>query len=131
MMRKFFISLALLLSLSLPLVPVPALAFNPFVGICSNGAAQASSLCQGQSGDTSQDPLTGTKGLIRGIANIIAFVAGLGAIITIIVGGLKYITAAGDANKAKSARDTIVAALVGLVIIALADTLIGLVLSKV
>lgn len=130
MMRKILTSLALLLTLSIPLVPVPALAYNPFGDVCSNDAAQGSSLCQGQ-GDSSQNPLTGTKGLIRGIANIIAFVAGLGAIITIIVGGLKYITAGGDANKAKSARDTIVAALVGLVIIALADTIIGLVLSRV
>lgn len=129
MIRRFFTAVLVLLTLSVPLVPATALAFDPFGQIC-NGSGASSSLCQGR-GNDSQDPLTGTKGLIRGIANILALVTGLGAVIFIIVGGLRYITANGDANKAKSARDTIVAAVIGLVIIALADTIIALVLSRI
>lgn len=129
-MRRIFISLGIVTALLMPLVPAVAYAYDPRGGICGLPAAQSSSLCQA-SVNTSQDPLTGQTGLIRGIANIMAFVAGVGAIITIIVGGFRYITAGGDANKAKSARGAIVAALIGLVIIALADSIISLVLSRI
>ena len=130
MIRTLFITIAALVALAAPLVPAVAYAYNPIGGICDVPGAQNSSLCQGQ-GDTSQDPLTGQKGLIRGIANILAFVTGLGAIITIIVGGFRYITANGNADQAKSARGAIIAAIIGIVIILLADTIIGFVLSRI
>ncbi len=48
----------------------------------------------------------------------------------LIYGGIKYITSSGDAGNAGSAKNTIVYALVGLVVIALAKTIIGYVISK-
>lgn len=130
MIRKLFTTITMLASLSLPLLPATALAYNPVGGVCDLPGTQRSALCQGQ-GDSTQDPLTGPKGLIRGIANILAFVTGLGAVVTIIVGGVRLITANGDANQVKGARGAIVAAVIGLVIIALADTIIGFVLSRI
>lgn len=130
MIRKIIITIAMLTAACLPLMPATALAYSPLDSVCNTQPAQNSSLCQGQ-GDTSQNPLTGPKGLIRGIANILAFVTGLGAVITIIVGGLRLITANGDANKVKSARGAIIAALIGIVIILLADTIISLVLGRI
>ena len=130
MIRRLFITLGLLAALAVPLAPATALAYDPLGGVCSSGQAQQSSLCQGR-GDSSQDPLTGTKGLIRGIANILAFVTGLGAVIIVIVAGLRYITANGDANQAKKARDAIIAALIGIVIIVLADSIVGFVISRI
>jgi len=129
-MRNILIVISFIACLSLLLVPAKALAFDPFGNVCDGAFASTSSLCQGR-GDSSQNPLTGPKGLIRGIANILAFVTGLGAVITIMVGGFRLITANGDANQIKTARGAIVAAIIGLAIIALADTLISLVLSRI
>lgn len=129
MIRRLFITLISLVALLLPLVPASASAFDIFGQTCSGSASQ-SALCQGR-GDSSQDPLTGRNGLIRGIANVLAFVTGLGALITIIVGGFRYITANGDANKAKGARDAIVAAVVGLLIVALAESILAIVLGRI
>jgi hypothetical protein len=49
----------------------------------------------------------------------------------IIVGGLKYILSAGDSGNVTSAKNTIVYAIVGLVIVALAQFVVRFVLTKV
>ena len=59
-----------------------------------------------------------------------ATIAGLICAIFIVVGGVQYITAAGDAEKAKSARNTIVYALVGLLVTAIAAAIVSFVISR-
>ncbi len=110
------------------LLPAPAFAFDLFP-VCSDGGAGASAVCQGRSGG-STNPLTGSNGLLRGIAGIIALVTGVIAVVIVIIGGLRFVLAGGDPGKVKSARDTIVFAIVGLVVIVLADSIISLVISR-
>ncbi|MGA2667156.1 MAG: hypothetical protein ABSE91_03700 [Patescibacteria group bacterium] len=68
--------------------------------------------------------LTGTtNGLIGVIATILTWVfliAGILAVIYLIYGGILYITAGGDAEKATKGRVAIVNAIIGIIIIALA-----------
>ena len=59
---------------------------------------------------------------------ILESVIGVGAVVAvayIIVGGVKYMTAEGDAGKVKVAKNTILYALIGLVIAALAFALVN------
>ncbi len=63
--------------------------------------------------------------------NILSLVAGIAAVIMIIVGGLKYITSNGDAGNAASAKNTILYAIIGLVVVALAQIIVRFVLDKV
>jgi hypothetical protein len=49
----------------------------------------------------------------------------------LIYGGFKYITSGGDEQSTKSARDTIIYALVGLVIVAFAQIIVKFVLHNV
>lgn len=67
---------------------------------------------------------------LQDITKIVAFVAGAAAIILILVGSLQYITADGDSNKIKGARDTVIYALVGLVIIVLSAIIVEFALNK-
>ncbi len=127
MIRKLLLGLAAIFALAVFAVQ-PALAFDPFGTICNVGGSD-SAVCQ-EKNNNSNNPLTGPKGLFVGIANIIALSAGLSAIIIIIIAGFKFVTAGGDAAKAKSAQGTIVTALVGLVIIALAAAIINFVLGR-
>lgn len=95
---------------------------------CSNGTVSQSAVCQGQ---TSSNPITGPNGSIRKAANVIALIGGLIAIITIIIAGLRYMTSNGDPTKIQGARSALIFALVGIAVIVLADSIIGLVLNHI
>lgn len=128
MIRKLIIGITVLVATAGFSAAPTVLAFNPFGDACSGGGGD-SAVCQEQT-KNKDNPLTGSKGLFVGISNIIAIAAGLSAIIVIVLAGMKYVTAGGDAAKAKSAQGTIVFALIGLVIIALAASIINFVLGR-
>lgn len=95
-------------------------------------------LCQGSNidftGNTqSQDCSSGSTGigkLIRTIINVLSIIIGAVAVIMIIIGGFRYITSGGSAEGTKAARQTIVYAIVGLVIVALAQIIVHFVLNN-
>lgn len=57
---------------------------------------------------------------VGNILNAVYFVAGFIGVLMIIIGGLSYVTASGDAGKAAKARNTIVYSAIGLFIVAMA-----------
>src|ERR1700759_4614258 len=70
----------------------------------------------GASGQTDCSPETAGSNLdstISTIINILSGIGGTAAVIMIIVGGLRYVTSAGNADAAKNAKNTIVYAVVG------------------
>jgi len=68
--------------------------------------------------------------LISTIVNIFSIVVGIVAVIMIILGGFKYITSNGDSNNISSAKNTIMYAIVGIVIAALAQVIVRFVLKR-
>lgn len=81
---------------------------------------------------TCATPTTGASGLQSVLAkaiNIFSLIVGVIAVIMIIVGGLKYITSGGDSSNVSGAKNTIIYALVGLVIVALAQFIVRFVLN--
>ena len=66
-------------------------------------------------------------GILNGIIGVLAVIC----VIVIIMGGVQYMTSSGDAGKVKKAKDTILYALIGLVVCALAATIVNFVISKV
>jgi Type IV secretion system pilin len=62
--------------------------------------------------------------------NIFSIIVGIIAVIMIIVGGLKFITAGGDSGRISSARQTIIYAIIGLIIVALAQIIVRFVLGQ-
>lgn len=69
--------------------------------------------------------------LVTLIINIFSWVVGVVAVIMIIYGGFQYITAAGDTGKVGNAKNTILYALIGLVIVALAQVIVRFVLGNI
>jgi hypothetical protein len=100
-----------------------------FNNVDCSGKAATSAVCKDK--DTTGNPLTGNDGLIIKISRIVAIVAGIAATIMIIMSGLRYITANGDANQAASARSTLIYAIVGLIVIAVAQGLVALVIGNI
>ncbi len=68
--------------------------------------------------------------IIRTIINIISVIVGVVAVVMIVVGGLKYITSGGESSNVSSAKNTIIYAIIGLVIVALAQFIVRFVLDK-
>jgi len=74
---------------------------------------------------------TNVNGIIKTVINVFSFVVGVVAVIMIIVGGFRYITSGGDSGNVSSAKNTIIYAIIGLVVVALAQFIVQFVLNKV
>jgi cytochrome bd-type quinol oxidase subunit 2 len=69
--------------------------------------------------------------LVTNIVNIFSIIVGIVAVIMVIVGGFKFIISGGDSTKVTSARNTIIYAIVGLIVVALAQFIVKFVLVKI
>lgn len=65
------------------------------------------------------------------VVDILLFVAGLVAVISIIVAGVQYMSTVGNAEKGVSARKRIVNSIIGLAIVLIATTLVNFVGSSI
>ncbi len=75
-------------------------------------------------------PGTGLLGVV-GTAITLAFgVAGLVAVIYLIMGGFSYVTAGGDPEAVEAAKTTIVNAIIGLVIIFVSYLIVGFIMQQ-
>jgi Type IV secretion system pilin len=67
--------------------------------------------------------------IVRVTVDILSIIIGVAAVIMVMVAGFKYITSAGNSTNISSAKTTLIYALVGLFIAALAQFLVHFVLS--
>ena len=95
-------------------------------------------LCSGSNGDVSGGTTggcdtsanTSVNKLITDIIDVISVIVGIIAVIMIIVAGLRYITSGGKQESVTGAKNTILYAVIGLVIVALAQLIVHFVLNK-
>lgn len=69
--------------------------------------------------------------LIQSVIQILLFVIGAVSVIMIIIGGIEYVTSAGDPAKTKKAKDTVLYSIVGLVVALLAYAIVYFVLQNI
>lgn len=104
-----------------------------FNKICSE--TPSAEVCQEKertkSDTASNNSIFGPNGILTRVARILALAVGIASVIMVIIGGLKFVASTGDSAKAKSARDTIIYALVGLFVAILAQSIIVFVLQKI
>jgi hypothetical protein len=77
------------------------------------------------------DPGQRLNDILKLIINIFSLVVGVVAVIMIIIGGLKYITSGGDSGNVTGAKNTILYAIIGLVVVALSQFIVRFILSRV
>ena len=73
------------------------------------------------------------KGLMANfqtIANTLIFIVGAISVLMVIIGGLRYVLSGGDSAGLKSAKDTILYALIGVVVSVLSYALVAFVISR-
>lgn len=129
---------AALLSLAtLSVVAIPALVAVPAYAQVNSGQIN-NDLCSGTQFDLSGNSAgqctgastTSFNSLLARIINVFSIIVGVIAVIMIIVGGLRYITSGGDSSKVGTAKSTILYAIIGLVIVALAQLVVHFVLNE-
>jgi hypothetical protein len=69
--------------------------------------------------------------ILKRIVNFLSAIIGVVAVIMIIFGGFRYITSGGSDNTVTSAKNTILYAVIGLVIVALAQLLVRFVVKLI
>jgi hypothetical protein len=96
-----------------------------FAACNTNSQTQNSPLCKDS--NTTANPV---NHIIKVAADIVAVLTGAAAVIIIIIGGISLITSGGNSEAVANARKRITSALIGLVIVALAWTLITFVTDR-
>ncbi len=126
-----FVAAAVLLALPLA---VPTVAFAATTDIQNNLCGSVDSLSVDSTGTCASTTASGTStinSIITTVINLFSVIVGVIAVIMIIYAGLKYITSGGDSAKITSAKNTIVYAIIGLIVVALAQFIVKFVLNKV
>ena len=74
--------------------------------------------------------LFGSTGIFSTITNVLLFLLGAISVIMIIVGGLRYVISGGNSNNVTAAKNTILYAIVGVIIAMLSYAIINFVLGS-
>ena len=102
--------------------------FAPIDSVSAVGDASKLQACDAIGGCDDEE------GKIDNIVSIvittISVIAGVLAVIMIIVSGMKYITSGGDSSKITSAKNSLIYAVIGLVIVVLSQVIVRFVLDK-
>lgn len=127
-MKKILMLSVLLFPLYVPAVAAQGLNDD----ICPPGST--ATFCQEDDNTQGAGPndnrLYGPNGVITRVVRIISLVVGVAAVFMIIVGGIRYITSSGDPNNTNGAKNTILYAIVGLLVAVFAQAIIIFVINK-
>lgn len=136
-MKKILQKLTMSMSaLALFLVPaallaVPVAAQSGTAPSIEQGLEAGSCLSTNATDCDTEDPEDAVNNIITTVINIFSLVVGVVSVIMIIIGGLKYITSGGDSGNVSGAKNTILYAIIGLVVVALSQVIVRFVLSRV
>lgn len=110
------------------IVPTVALAVAPAAS--AEGDYTLNSGVTSAKGDGVNDTTSDPQALVKQFVNIFLFAVGALSVIMLIWGGIRYTTSAGDSNKVQAAKNTVLYAIVGLVIAILAYAIVNMVIDK-
>jgi hypothetical protein len=129
-LKRFIVLLASIGVLLFPAftVSMPAAAIDVIDPACQNPNAQQSSVCKEKNSDA--NPLFGPDGVLTTVVNVLSMIAGVLAIFVILIGGVKFITSAGDSTSVASAKRAVLYAVISLVIVAFAQVMVRFVLNR-
>ena len=124
-MKKVSVILASLLAL-------PVMAFGVTTLMADSASAQLNleSGINSAKGTGAPDNVTEDDGLIKKVVNLLLWAIGIISVIMIIIGGIRYATSNGDSTQVTAAKNTIMYAVIGLVIAIFAYAIVNFVLFQ-
>ena len=127
MLRKIkYVCVAAALSLGLAFAfTTPTTALSGASGSAKDDVCAGITSAGGDCNDTG-----GLNSVFKAVVNVISIAAGIAAVIMIMIGGFRYVTSGGDSSKVAGAKSAIIYAIVGLVVVALAQAIVRYVANK-
>ncbi|MGH7196931.1 MAG: pilin [Candidatus Saccharimonadales bacterium] len=122
-MKKIIIAIVTVFSLGL-LLATPANAQVDVFKPCANNSDSA--ICQAR-----KDKLFGPGSIWNNILNAFTFLIGAVSVVMIIIGGFRYAVSGGDQAQVTSAKNTIIYAVIGLIVAVLANAIVNFVLTNI
>lgn len=111
---------------------LPILIIGVAVAMLASGNVSALTLQEGAEAarcDGCPADLFGDTGVFKQVTNTILYIVGIIAVIMLIIGGIRYVTSGGDSKKVTDAKNTVLYAIIGLVIAFLAFAIVNFVIS--
>lgn len=130
-LKKSLLSLLMLPLMALGVTAVvPAVAYAVPDGTCNAGELSLSEGVDCAKGEEQQGDLFAPGGLFQTITNVLLFLVGAVAVIMLIIGGIRYVISGGDQSAVTSAKNTILYAIVGIVVALLAYGIVNFVVTQ-
>ncbi len=137
-LKKLFTTLSIATLFAVPVMPLAAVhvhaqdtniqsGLNCGADFNASGINDPAANCDAAGADS---PGQTVDNIIKLVINILSLIVGVVSVIMIIIGGLKYITSGGDSGNITGAKNTILYAIIGLVVVALAQVVVKFVLAK-
>ena len=102
------------------------------MGVVASNSVSALTLQEGAEAarcDGCPRDLFGDNGVFKKVTNTILYIVGIIAVVMLIIGGIRYVTSGGDAKKVTDAKNTVLYAIIGLIISFLAFAIVNFVIS--
>lgn len=129
--KSLFVAALAFSMFAMPLAVVPAVSAADF-DIQNNVCGGIEGTLGAGSGDCTSGDEAGSRvnNAVKLGLNLFSAIVGIIAVVMIIVGGVKYITSGGESGNITSAKNTIMYAVIGLVVVALAQIIVNFVLER-
>ena len=117
-----------MIKLILPVIIMSAVVFAmavaPTVSALTLQEGAEAARCDGCPKD-----LFGDTGVFKQVTNTILYIVGIIAVIMLVIGGIKYVVSGGDAKKVTDAKNTVLYAIIGLIIAFLSYAIVNFVIT--
>lgn len=104
-------------------------AYAQFDKSISDGAGSAQGKDQAQCLFGNENQCSG-DGVFKTITNVMLFIIGAVSVIMLIIGGLRYVVSGGDSTAVQNAKNTILYAIVGVIVAILAYAAVSFIISS-
>lgn len=109
------------------LAPASVAAVNYNQDVCQQPRTGTSSVCEV---NQTENPIAGPNGILTRAIKILSYVAGIAAVIMIMIAGIRYIISGGESASVAGAKDAIIYAVIGLAVVVLSQSIVIFVLNK-
>lgn len=137
MINRIKMSIIALVAFAMPMAPIAVSAQTQNVSTSTAACAGANLDASAVAGGTAVNCDTGTdedariNDLVVTIINIFTWVVGVVAVIMIIIAGFRYVVSGGDSGSVGGAKNTIIYAIVGLIVVILAQVIVRFVVQNI
>lgn len=112
------------------LVVVAPLSYAATDQVCNENKVSISEGVDCAKGKDQSANLFGKTGIFKTVTNVLLFLIGAVSVIMLIVGGIRYVLSGGDSTAVTAAKNTILYAIIGIIVALLAYAIVNFVVTS-